>query len=109
MVLIGEIDCREGILLALERNYYENYDQAIQSTLRVFLPVLKEAVLRRKLLRVNVHPIVPVLDITRPMVMRFNRAYKEAVAKLRGMMLPTVTTQLQTGTLLLATRAVIEL
>jgi hypothetical protein len=41
---IGEIDCREGILLSVERGYYEDFDEAVRSTVALFLPVLKELV-----------------------------------------------------------------
>ena len=49
MVLtIGEIDCREGILQAVDRDYYDSFDDAAQHTLREFVPVLKDLVARRK-------------------------------------------------------------
>jgi hypothetical protein len=41
---IGEIDCREGILLSVERGYYEDFDEAVRSTVALFLPVLRELV-----------------------------------------------------------------
>lgn len=41
---IGEIDCREGILSAVERDYYTDFDEAVRSTVGFFLPVLKELV-----------------------------------------------------------------
>ena len=80
---IGEIDCREGILLAVERDYYATFDEAVQQTLNVFLPVLRDLVAVHKL-RVYVHPIPPVLDVTRAIVIRYNAFYKRAVAGLKG-------------------------
>ena len=48
IVIIGEIDCREGIITALERDYYETFEQAVQSTLDLFVPILKSMVSVRK-------------------------------------------------------------
>lgn len=41
---IGEIDCREGILLSVERDYYVNFEEAVTHTINSFLPMLKELV-----------------------------------------------------------------
>lgn len=80
---IGEIDCREGILLAVERDYYATFDEAVQQTLNVILPVLRDLVTVHKL-RVYVHPIPPVLDVTRAIVTRYNAFYKRAVMGIKG-------------------------
>ena len=80
---IGEIDCREGILTAVERDYYVNFDEAVQHTLQEFLPVLKGLVSVHKL-KVFVHPIPPVLDVTRAMVIRYNAFYKQVIAGIKG-------------------------
>lgn len=46
---MGEIDCREGILSSIERDYYENFEAAVTHTINVFVPVLKELVTVNKL------------------------------------------------------------
>jgi len=85
VLLIGEIDCREGFVQAVERDYYQTHDAAIQATLKEFLPVLKQLVTQKKF-TLYIHPVVPVLDVTRAMVMKFNKAYRKAVEglKLKG-------------------------
>jgi hypothetical protein len=37
IVLIGEIDCREGFLIALERDYYDGIEEAMLTTIKGFL------------------------------------------------------------------------
>lgn len=44
IVSIGEIDCREGILASVERDHYTDFDEAVRSTVALFLPVLKDLV-----------------------------------------------------------------
>lgn len=41
---MGEIDCREGILASVERDYYSDFDEAVRSTVNVFLPALRDLV-----------------------------------------------------------------
>jgi hypothetical protein len=41
IILIGEIDCREGLLVALERDYYENIEDAMNTTMKGFIHVLQ--------------------------------------------------------------------
>ena len=44
IITIGEIDCREGILAAVERDYYADFDTAVRHTVDAFLPVLRDLV-----------------------------------------------------------------
>jgi tetratricopeptide (TPR) repeat protein len=46
VMLVGEIDCREGLLLAVEKDCYENLEIAIQKTIAIFVKVLQQ--LRKK-------------------------------------------------------------
>lgn len=84
---VGEIDCREGILLSVERDYYSGFDEAVKYTLGVFLPVLRDLVSKNRL-KVYVHPIPPVLDVTRAMVIRYNAFYKNAIVGIKGTHFP---------------------
>lgn len=49
--VIGEIDCREGILVAVERGVYASVLEGIRATLRVFREVVKDLI-RKKGLKV---------------------------------------------------------
>lgn len=41
-MLIGEIDCREGFLVALERDYYDSIEDAMNTTIKAFLHNLQQ-------------------------------------------------------------------
>jgi hypothetical protein len=48
MFLIGEIDCREGLLVALERDMYSSIEEGMEATLAVFKGVLGGIVKKKK-------------------------------------------------------------
>lgn len=45
--VIGEIDCREGILVAVEKGRYGSIEEGINSTISVFVQVLKDLIAMR--------------------------------------------------------------
>jgi hypothetical protein len=75
---IGEIDCREGILVALERDKYKSLEEGMETVINIFIGVLQELAKKRKF-KIYVHPIVPVLNETRSHVLLFNGIYKRIV------------------------------
>jgi tetratricopeptide (TPR) repeat protein len=81
--ILGEIDCREGILVACERGRYKSVDDGIQHTVKIFSKVV-ERLVKEKNFKVVVHPIPPVLDETRPLVLRYSDVYQAEMNKLRG-------------------------
>mmetsp|Transcript_9579 Transcript_9579/g.15917 ORF Transcript_9579/g.15917 Transcript_9579/m.15917 type:complete len:549 (+) Transcript_9579:1371-3017(+) len=83
MFLIGEIDCREGILVAVERGVYANVEEGMRATLAVFKQVVQDLI-RKKRLQVYIHPIMPVLDVTRQIVQMFNGLYRDAMRGIQG-------------------------
>jgi len=76
--IVGEIDCREGIVLAVERMLYDTIEQGIKAAVQVYITVLEKLARERKF-EIFIHPVVPVLDITRSMVIKFNRILEEHV------------------------------
>jgi hypothetical protein len=48
MFLIGEIDCREGLLVALERDMYRSIEEGMEATLAVFKGVVGGIVKKKK-------------------------------------------------------------
>ncbi|EQC36809.1 hypothetical protein, variant [Saprolegnia diclina VS20] len=76
--LLGEIDCREGILLAVDKCRYESVDDGMVATMSHFLQVL-EALVRAHGFDAYIHPIVPVLDETRHLVLRYNALLRTRV------------------------------
>lgn len=60
--LIGEIDCREGLLVAMERDLYKSIEEGIDATLAVFKGVLG-AVIKNKKVKVSPPPRPPPCSV----------------------------------------------
>ena len=74
----GEIDCREGLLVAVEKGKYEGgMDEAVTAVVGMYEKEWDRWVAMGH--RVWVHPVQPVLDVTRPVVKRFEKALRERV------------------------------
>lgn len=81
MALLGEIDCREALTSAVERLKYESLEEAAAATAAVYVQALRD-VARKKSAEMLVHPVPPVLDATRQVVLAFNAAIAADIAKL---------------------------
>jgi hypothetical protein len=46
---LGEIDCREGLLLAIERDRYSSIKEGIEKTVDIFIAVLKKLIAVQKI------------------------------------------------------------
>ena len=82
VAIIGEIDCREGILVAVERDKYASVQDGMKNTLAIFGKVLA-GLAATKRLHLYVHPVLPMLPETRPLVLAYNSLYREAVRRLK--------------------------
>jgi hypothetical protein len=69
--MFGEIDCREGIWLAVEKCRYKDIDHGIEVAIDIYLKKLQE-IQRKHGFDIYVHPVLPVLDPTRETVKKFN-------------------------------------
>jgi len=76
----GEIDCREGLLLAVERARYRDLAQAIDTVVDIYIRTLRRLAARRRF-NILVHPVPPVLPETRAVVKQFNAALRRAVER----------------------------
>jgi hypothetical protein len=76
--VIGEIDCREGILLAVERHKYDSVQEGMVQTVEIFMDVLKRLVSQFQF-KVYIHPIIPVLNETRSIVTVYNALYHHRI------------------------------
>ncbi len=56
IILIGEIDCREGFLVALERDYYDSIEDAMNTTIKGYLHNLQTIRDNRQL------KVIPILS-----------------------------------------------
>jgi hypothetical protein len=83
--LFGEIDCREGILRAVEKGYHASAHAAYDAVVLIYVAKLLLVQKARKLGRVFVHSALPVLDVTRHLVIGFNKRLKLAVAKQKSL------------------------
>lgn len=81
--LIGEIDCREGLLLAVERDVYPTVTSGMDRVIDIFADVVRKLI-RDKRFRVLIHPVVPVLDPTRAIVAEFNQRYRRKMEAIKG-------------------------
>jgi len=78
--MFGEIDCREGILVAVEKDRYDTVEEGMTATMEHFIRVAKDLVHSRGF-RAFVHPIVPVLDQTRHLVKAYNALLRTRVQR----------------------------
>jgi tetratricopeptide (TPR) repeat protein len=80
ILILGEIDCREGFLLAVQRSKYESLEEAVEATVDIYLELLL-SLIKTLDLRILVHPVPPVLDPTRPIVIKFMETLEQKLAK----------------------------
>jgi hypothetical protein len=76
--MFGEIDCREGLRVAVEKDRYVDLEGAVTAGVQTYVAALVR-VQRQYGFAVYVHPIVPVMDATRDTVKLYNRFLKLAV------------------------------
>ena len=76
--IFGEIDCREGLLVAVEKCRYKDVDAGIAATVDIYMRKMAE-IQSASGMTIFVHPVPPVLDVTRDVVRRFNVVCKERV------------------------------
>ena len=78
LFILGEIDCREGILVGVQKDAYENVRQGMERTILHFAAVLPNLVQKRKM-NISIHPVLPMLKETRDVVCEFNKHYCKAM------------------------------
>lgn len=71
ILLFGEIDCREGLLLAVEKFKYQSIEQGMEFVIDVYMDKIKE-IIKNYGFNIFVHPVLPTLDVTRSLVFKFN-------------------------------------
>ena len=76
--IFGEIDCREGLLVAVEKCRYKDVDAGIAATVDIYMRKMAE-IQSASGMTIFVHPVPPVLDVTRDVVRRFNVVCKARV------------------------------
>ena len=77
---IGEIDCREGLLRAVDNCKYDTMGEAIEAAVEIYIAFLAEQQKEHGFV-VFVHPVLPILRETRSLVVHFNEKLKADVEK----------------------------
>ena len=80
LMVFGEIDCREGLLLAVEKGRYASVAEGMRATVDIYVAALLSLQKKRDF-TLLVHPALPILDVTRGMVCQFNDMLKGALAQ----------------------------
>ncbi|CAM6126427.1 unnamed protein product [Calypogeia fissa] len=82
VMVYGEIDCRESILAAVEKGIYKNVEHGVEAVVNIYLDVLQQLIFSRGF-ELFVHPVPPVLNETRAIVLIFNRILKGRLEALK--------------------------
>lgn len=77
--MFGEIDCREGLLLAVDKLKYESMEAAMEVLADLYVRVLLKLTQSRRF-EIFVHPVPSVLNETRHVVQPFNACLQKKVA-----------------------------
>jgi hypothetical protein len=64
IMMFGEIDCREGFLVSVQKCRYDNLEAAALVTINIYIDALLK-LQREKHYELFIHPVLPVIDITR--------------------------------------------
>eukprot|EP00741_Cyanophora_paradoxa_P008807 tig00001376_g8524.t1 len=81
--MFGEIDCREGFLVCVEKCRYASLEEAARTTVAIYVAALLR-IKRHYGLTVYVHPVAPVLNETRHIVKTYVPLLREAVLATAG-------------------------
>ena len=79
MFVLGEIDCREGLLVCIEKGRYETLEEGATLVIDIFIEVAEAMCNRKRLRNAYMHPIIPVLNPTRHIVQVFNDILKQRI------------------------------
>ncbi|CAI7870628.1 unnamed protein product [Closterium sp. NIES-53] len=71
VVLFGEIDCREGILISVDRTKYKDVEEGVEVTVNIYISVLLSLITARGF-EIFVHPVPSVIPETRPLAHIYN-------------------------------------
>ncbi|KAL6749527.1 hypothetical protein V8C86DRAFT_2844258, partial [Haematococcus lacustris] len=78
VLVLGEIDCREGLLLAVQKCKYGTLDEAMTATIDIYIALLTDLIASREY-EIFVHPVPAVLNETRAVVRPFTAMLKQRV------------------------------
>jgi len=80
IICFGEIDCREGLLVSVEKCKYKDMQDACVTVVEIYMKILHQLLDEYKF-TIYVHPPPPVLDPTRKVVKQFAQVLRDRIAK----------------------------
>jgi len=81
--LFGEIDCREGLVISVRKSRYKDLEEGAAATVNIYINALKQLQEQYEY-KIYIHPVVPVIDVTRHIVKIYNKILKERVMNTEG-------------------------
>lgn len=87
VMLFGEIDCREGVVSAVEHGCYASLEEGLAATIDVYVHTLATLQAPPYSFDLYVHPAIPGVDVTRPLVRTFDTLLRD---RLRPLLSPTL-------------------
>ena len=78
VMVFCEIDCREGLLLAYEKDRYGSVEEGMEVSAAIYVDTLLRLAEQRGF-RIFVHPVAPALKETREIVRAFNEILRRQV------------------------------
>lgn len=83
IVLMGEIDCRLGLQQSVDKYKYNTLHDAITYNIDIYANILKSIIKRKSMKLCLIHPVPPVLDISRNIVKQYNTVLQQSIATLQ--------------------------
>ena len=80
LFIFGEIDCREGLIVCVEKCRYDDVEEGAEVTIKIYLEHLVKLI-KAKDLTIYIHPVNPVIKETRHIVKIFNKILRKQVSK----------------------------
>ena len=84
IMLFGEIDCREGVVGAVESGRYATLEEGYSATLDVYEHTLALLQAPPYSFDLYVHPAIPGVDVTRAMVHTFDTLLRDRIRRLQS-------------------------
>jgi len=84
ILLFGEIDCREGVVMATQRGVYNSLEDGFEATIDIYMQMLERLQAPPYNFDIYVHPPIPGVDVTRSMVHTFDDILRRRVTPIQS-------------------------
>lgn len=84
LFVLGEVDCREGVLMALQQGrYHQSLDEAFTALVDIYIDILQQTAAKYRIAKLYIQPAPPVLNETRSIIAIFNRQLAAKLIELK--------------------------